>query len=61
LLGGFKADQLDEEVSILKRVHEEKSEVAFNDDLYLNSKLEKFLMCEMSLILTVIPTMNYVE
>jgi hypothetical protein len=61
LLAGFEADQLDEKVSILKRVREEKSEVAFDDDLYLNSKLEEFLMCEMSLILTVIPTMNYVE
>jgi hypothetical protein len=46
LLGGFEADQLGEEVSVMKRVCEEGSKVAFSDDLYLNSKLEKFLMCE---------------
>jgi hypothetical protein len=43
LLGGFEADQLGEEVSVMKRVHEEKSAVAFNDDLDLNSKLETLM------------------
>jgi hypothetical protein len=38
LLGGLEADQLGEEVSVMKRVHEDKSEVAFSD-LDLNSKL----------------------
>jgi hypothetical protein len=47
LLGGFEADQLSEEVSVMKTVCEKRSEVALDDDLDLNSKLEKFLMCEM--------------
>jgi hypothetical protein len=46
LLGGFEAEQLGEEVSVMKIVCEEGSEVAFDVDLDLNSKLEKFLMCE---------------
>jgi hypothetical protein len=33
LLRGFKDDQLGEEVSVMKRVHEEKFKVAFHDDL----------------------------
>jgi hypothetical protein len=35
LLGGSEADQLGEEVSVLKRVHEEKSKVPFNHYLFL--------------------------
>jgi hypothetical protein len=35
LLGGSEADQLVEEGSVLKRVHEEKSKVPFNHDLFL--------------------------
>jgi hypothetical protein len=45
LLAGFEADHLGEKFSVLKRVHDEKSEVSF-DVTYLNSKLEKFLMCK---------------
>jgi hypothetical protein len=34
------------DLSILKRPHEENFKLLFDDELGLNSKLEKFLMCE---------------